>query len=145
MLVPVTSVVVFTLNCSFYPTTSAVPPVSFLILHPRDTNSVVTRQWDKRKTAVFPNSLKNPWSPVGPKLAFSHLIQFPKLNWIFFFFIQTGPSTPLYANLPLSRYIFSPLCFRFLSYDFGGRNKEELLYTAAVRIYVIYKKICRND
>ena len=31
-------VVVFTLNRSFYPTTSAVPPVSFLILHPRDTN-----------------------------------------------------------------------------------------------------------
>ena len=26
--------VVFTLNRSFYPTTSAVPPVSFLILHP---------------------------------------------------------------------------------------------------------------
>ena len=29
-------VVVFTLNRSFYPTTSAVPPVSFLILHPRE-------------------------------------------------------------------------------------------------------------
>ena len=42
-------VVVFTLNSSsFYPTTSAVPSVSFLILHPRDTintrgtNSVVS-------------------------------------------------------------------------------------------------------
>ena len=29
-------VVVFTLNRSFYTTTSAAPPVSFLILHPRD-------------------------------------------------------------------------------------------------------------
>ena len=28
--------VVFTLNRSFYPTISAVPPVSFLILHPRE-------------------------------------------------------------------------------------------------------------
>ena len=38
-------VVVFTLNRTFYPTTSAVPPVSFLILHPREmpgTNCVVT-------------------------------------------------------------------------------------------------------
>ena len=34
--------VVLTSNRSFYPTTSAVPPVSFLIIHPRDTNSVVT-------------------------------------------------------------------------------------------------------
>ena len=36
-------VVVFTLNRSFYPTTSALPPVSFLI-YPinRDTNYVVT-------------------------------------------------------------------------------------------------------
>ena len=31
-------VVVFTLNRSFYPTTPAVPPVSFLILHPREIN-----------------------------------------------------------------------------------------------------------
>ena len=41
------SVVVFTSNRSFYPTTSAVHhPVSVLILHPtycRDTNSVVTQ------------------------------------------------------------------------------------------------------
>ena len=35
-------VAVFTLNRSMYPATSAVPPVSFLILHPRDTNYVVT-------------------------------------------------------------------------------------------------------
>ena len=35
-------VVVFTLHRSFYPTTSAVHPVSFLILHRRDTNFVVT-------------------------------------------------------------------------------------------------------
>ena len=35
-------VVVFTLNLSFYPTTSALPPVSLLILHARDTNSSVT-------------------------------------------------------------------------------------------------------
>ena len=34
--------VVFKFNRSFYPTTLAVPPVSFLILHPRDTNYVVT-------------------------------------------------------------------------------------------------------
>ena len=36
-VIVVVVVVVFTLNRSFYPTTSAVPPVSFLILHPRDT------------------------------------------------------------------------------------------------------------
>ena len=30
------AVAVFTLNRSFYPTTSAVPPASFLILHPRE-------------------------------------------------------------------------------------------------------------
>ena len=41
-------VVVFTLNRSFYPTTSVVPPVSLLILHPRDTNSAVTVR--QRKT-----------------------------------------------------------------------------------------------
>ena len=36
-------VVVFTLNRFFYAATSAVPPVSFLILHlKRDTNYVVT-------------------------------------------------------------------------------------------------------
>ena len=29
-------VVVFTLNSYFYPATSAVPPASFLILHPRE-------------------------------------------------------------------------------------------------------------
>ena len=36
VLVVVVVVVVFTFNRSFYPTTSAVPPVSFLILHPRE-------------------------------------------------------------------------------------------------------------
>ena len=41
-------VVVFTLNRSFYPTTSAVPPVSFLI-HPRDTNYVVRLRQRKIK------------------------------------------------------------------------------------------------
>ena len=35
VVIVVVIVVVFTLNRSFYPTTSAVPPVSFLILHPR--------------------------------------------------------------------------------------------------------------
>ena len=44
--------VVFTLNRSFYPTTSAVQPVSVLILHPRDTNSVVTQRQRKTKTTV---------------------------------------------------------------------------------------------
>ena len=44
-------VVVFTLNRSLYPTPSAVPPVSFLILHPRDTNSVVTEsETEKNQT-----------------------------------------------------------------------------------------------
>ena len=41
VVVVVVFVVVFTLNRSFYPTTSAVPPVSFLILLPRETNYVV--------------------------------------------------------------------------------------------------------
>ena len=45
------SVVVFTFNRSFYPTTSAaVPPVSFLILHSRETcTNYVVRQWDREK------------------------------------------------------------------------------------------------
>ena len=43
VVVVVVVVVVFTLKRSFYPTTSAVPPVSFLILHRREIqNSVVT-------------------------------------------------------------------------------------------------------
>ena len=37
-LVVVVDVVVFTLNGSFYPTTSAVSPVTFLILHRREEN-----------------------------------------------------------------------------------------------------------
>ena len=45
-------VVVFTLNRFLYPT-SAVPPVSFLIIHPRDTNSVVTdSETDKNQTSL---------------------------------------------------------------------------------------------
>ena len=36
VVVVVVIVVVFTLNRSFYRTTSAIPPVSFLILHPRE-------------------------------------------------------------------------------------------------------------
>ena len=52
-VVVVVVVVVFTLNRSFYPTTSAVPPVSSLILHPRDTNSVVTdSETDKNQTSL---------------------------------------------------------------------------------------------
>ena len=35
-----------TLNRSFYPTTSAVPPVSFLILHPRE----IQIMWSKTET-----------------------------------------------------------------------------------------------
>ena len=42
-------VVVFTSNRSCYPTASAVPPVSFLILHPRETNSVVTDSSGREK------------------------------------------------------------------------------------------------
>ena len=42
-------VVVFTLNRSFYPTTSAVHPVSVLILYPRDTNYVVKDRKNKQK------------------------------------------------------------------------------------------------
>ena len=41
-------VVVFTLNRSFHLTTSAVPPVSFLILHPR-YKFCGHRQWDREK------------------------------------------------------------------------------------------------
>ena len=48
--------VVLTSNRSFYPTTSAVPPASFLILHPRDTNYVVTDS----ETEKNQKSLKNP-------------------------------------------------------------------------------------
>ena len=41
--------VVFTLNRSFYPTTSAVPPVSFLILHPREIQ-IMWSQTETEKT-----------------------------------------------------------------------------------------------
>ena len=43
-------VVVFTLNRSFYPTTSAVPPVSFLILHPREIQIMWSQTLRDRKT-----------------------------------------------------------------------------------------------
>ena len=45
-------VVVFTLNRSFYPTTSAaaVPPVSFLILHPREIQVLWSQTMRQRKT-----------------------------------------------------------------------------------------------
>ena len=46
-------VVVFTLNRYFYPTTSAVPPVSFLILHHREINYVVTdSETEKNQTSL---------------------------------------------------------------------------------------------
>ena len=46
--------VVFALNRSFYPTTSAVPPVSVLILHPREiTNYVVRLRQRKTKTTAI--------------------------------------------------------------------------------------------
>ena len=47
----------FTLNRSFYPTTSAVYPVSVLILHPRDANYVVT-DCETEKNIVIVNESK---------------------------------------------------------------------------------------
>ena len=44
-----------TLLPSFYPTTSAVPPVSFLILHPRDTLIL----WSDSETEKNQTSLEN--------------------------------------------------------------------------------------
>ena len=44
VVVVVVVVVAFTLNRSFYPTTSAVPPVSFLILHPREIQILWSQQ-----------------------------------------------------------------------------------------------------
>ena len=58
-IIRVLQTVVFTLNRSFYPATSAVLPVSFLILHPRDSNSVVTVR--QRKT-LHPREIQIPWS-----------------------------------------------------------------------------------
>ena len=43
-------VVVFTLNRSFYPTTSPVPPVPFLILHPRELQILWSQTVRQRKT-----------------------------------------------------------------------------------------------
>ena len=42
--------VVFTLNRSFYPRTSAVPPVPFLILHPREIQILWSQAVRQRKT-----------------------------------------------------------------------------------------------
>ena len=63
---------------------------------------------------------------MGPKLVFFHPIHFKKLNWIlFFFFIQTGPNTPLYATTYVPVF-FSPLCFRFLFVELrGGATKKK--------------------
>ena len=47
IVVVVVVVVVFTLNRSFYPTTSAAPPVSFLILYPREILKIMWSQWDR--------------------------------------------------------------------------------------------------
>ena len=54
VVVVVVVVVVFTLNRSSYPTTSAVPPVSFVILHPREIQiSVVTdSETEKNQTSL---------------------------------------------------------------------------------------------
>ena len=43
-------VVVFTLNRSLYPTTSAVPPESFLILHAREIQTLWSHTVGQRKT-----------------------------------------------------------------------------------------------
>ena len=45
-LCSICNIVVFTWNRSFYPTTSAVPSVSFLILHPRETQIM----WSQTET-----------------------------------------------------------------------------------------------
>ena len=50
VVVVVVVVVGFTLNCSFYPTTSAVPPVSFLILHPGEIQLLWSQTVRHRKT-----------------------------------------------------------------------------------------------
>ena len=49
-VVVVVVVVVFTLNRSFYPTTSAAPPVSVLILHPREVQIMWSQTVRQRKT-----------------------------------------------------------------------------------------------
>ena len=70
--------------------------------------------------------------PRSDPNSFFHPIQLKnlkKLNWIFFFFfIQTGPNTPLYANSSLTRvYFFSPLLpFSFVGLQ-GGATKKKLV------------------
>ena len=49
-VVVVVVVVVFTLNRSFYPATSAVPPVSFLIIRPREIQILWSQTVRQRKT-----------------------------------------------------------------------------------------------
>ena len=49
------TVVVFKFNRSFYPTASAVPPVSFLILHPGEIRIL----WSDSETEKNQTSLKN--------------------------------------------------------------------------------------
>ena len=50
VVVVVVVVAVFTINRSFYPTTSAVPQVSFLILHPREIQILWSQTVRQRKT-----------------------------------------------------------------------------------------------
>ena len=45
-------VVVFTLNRSFYPTTSALPPVSFLIIHPKRYKFCGNSETEKNQTSL---------------------------------------------------------------------------------------------
>ena len=50
VVVVAADVVVFALNRPFYPTTSAVTPVSFLILHPREIKILWPQTGRQRKT-----------------------------------------------------------------------------------------------
>ena len=54
-VIVVVVVVVFELNRSFYSTTSAVPPVSFLILHPREIPNYVVTDTEKEKNQTIKN------------------------------------------------------------------------------------------
>ena len=54
IVVVVVVVVVFELNRSFYSTTSAVPPVSFLILHPREIQ-IMWSDTEKEKNQTIKN------------------------------------------------------------------------------------------
>ena len=94
---------------------------------------------------VFPTSLQKQnitWSRWDPNTYFS--IQsnsnFGELD-SFFFIIQTGPDTPLYATTYVSRYIFSLICFRFLFVVGGGGGKAG---TCTYLVRIIQKK-CWKD